>query len=37
MNLKLKRYHPLVLGLVALLTILILAIGNLPISAYNIK
>jgi hypothetical protein len=37
MNLKLKRYHPIILGLVALLILLVAAIGNLPISAYIIK
>ena len=35
MGLKLKRYHPLILGLITLLILLILAIGNLPISAYT--
>jgi hypothetical protein len=37
MSLKIKRYHTLVLGLLALVIILVLGIGGLPISAYSIR
>jgi hypothetical protein len=37
MSLKIKRYHPLILGLILLLIFLVEVIGNLPISSYTIK
>ena len=36
MNLRMKRYYPLVLLLIAILMFLVIAMGSLPITAYSI-
>jgi hypothetical protein len=37
MNMKIKRYHPLVIGSLAFVIFLVLTLGSIPICAYMFK